>query len=417
MDSGAFGLYNANVLKRHEKTDDRKIEKAYIKARQARMGGESKRLDPPPTIRGRGDFSYYDLTKGSDFHQYCERYAAFMKSMNKLTNGEMIFANVDVITNPELTWKVQEWFEKEHGLRPVPVVHAGTPMRFLDRYLEAGHSLIGLGGGQGMGQANYIRWADNVFLHLCPKWNDYKPVVRVHGFALTAWELMIRWPWWSVDSATWVKLGAYGWILVPFETGKGEFVFDRPPHQISISHHSVFKDKDGKHIDHLTKTGKALSQTIQKWLKRCNAEMGTVDEKGDEIVYGVISNFIARAAVNVHYMHAFQEWLPPYPRQLDHSIVDRNKISLNIGFGIFKDELPPTTKNLYTPPKGGEKTRIYFSGSRGNRAVPEHLAPELKPHVMLTFHAIDVNGTKDRVKVFLNSLKKKEKKNDQNKTR
>lgn len=51
--------------------------------------------------------------------------------------------------------------------------------------------------------------------------------------------------------------------------------------------------------------------------------------------------------------------------------------------------------------------RIYFSGGRGLVATPEAIVPERKPHIMLTFHDIGSNGTRDRLKVYLRRKKKK----------
>ena len=56
--------------------------------------------------------------------------------------------------------------------------------------------------------------------------------------------------------------------------------------------------------------------------------------------------------------------------------------------------------------------RIYFSGGRGLTTTPEALIPEFKPHIMLTFHDIKSNGTRDRLKVYLRRIK-----NEQNSKR
>lgn len=47
--------------------------------------------------------------------------------------------------------------------------------------------------------------------------------------------------------------------------------------------------------------------------------------------------------------------------------------------------------------------RIYFSGGGGLVDTPEVLIPERKPHVMLTFHTINLGqrATKDRLKAYL----------------
>lgn len=45
--------------------------------------------------------------------------------------------------------------------------------------------------------------------------------------------------------------------------------------------------------------------------------------------------------------------------------------------------------------------RIYFSGGRGLRNVPENLMGERKPHVMLTFLDMENNGTLNRFNLYM----------------
>ena len=54
--------------------------------------------------------------------------------------------------------------------------------------------------------------------------------------------------------------------------------------------------------------------------------------------------------------------------------------------------------------------RIYFSGGTGLDAVPESLAPERKPMIMLTFYDADKSGTKNRLDAFLKRKRKQNKK-------
>jgi hypothetical protein len=54
--------------------------------------------------------------------------------------------------------------------------------------------------------------------------------------------------------------------------------------------------------------------------------------------------------------------------------------------------------------------RIFFSGGRGLKTTPEAIIPELKPHIMLTFHDMGENGTRDRLKAYLKRKQKDKKK-------
>lgn len=180
VDSGAHTLYNL-----------------YVLGHGKRKGRTGRELAKPLVRWSQGDFTYYDLSKGSDFRRYCDRYASFMRAMK---GRDLLLANVDVISNPDLTWEVQRFFEEEHGVQPVPIIHYGTEMRYVDRYLKAGkYDLLGLGGlGQGVSRHEYFSWADELFCHICPESNGYLPLIKTHGFAMTSWELMCRYPWYCM---------------------------------------------------------------------------------------------------------------------------------------------------------------------------------------------------------------------------
>lgn len=338
MDSGAYSLYNLFVRKFGEN-----------------VGKHGRPLDRAKVRRGQGDFSGYDLSPGTPFRRYCDSYARCVKKiMGDDGLKEFYYTNVDVITNPEKTWEVQQFFEQEHGLHPVPVLHFGTPVKWLEKYLEAGHyDLIGMGGlGQSIKPHHYPKWADVIFSRICPKSNDYLPIVKMHGFALTAIWLMKRWPWWSVDSATWIKLAAYGWILVPPWREDTGFRFDLEPLQINISRKVTERkwkfwwrvgvrgprQTRNKHIDnaHLF-----YRESTQKWLEHLDMPLGRYGDDNEILERGVATNFEERASVNLTYFQEFVASRPKWPHPLDPMLVKKevsdrlfNKSNYINGFGL-----------------------------------------------------------------------------------
>lgn len=336
VDSGAHGLYNLFVLK-HGK-EDRKSRNANLKERTG-----TDTLAKPPVRWSQGDFSYFDLTRGSEFRAYCDSYAAFIKKMD----GRVLCANVDAISNPDLTWEIQRFFEEEHGVYPVPIVHYGTPMRYVDRYLQAvrvdinevgddisgpKYDLLGVGGlGQGVSRHEYFSWADRFFTHICPEKDGYLPMIKTHGFAMTSWELMCRYPWWSVDSATWVKLSAYGWLYVPRWSESAGWRFDKPPMGINFSWRSPRLEEVQKHFNNVPKRAQEVAL---KWLKHIGLEIGSVDEEGKMKVFGVSSHHRARSIANLTYLVDLQDSRPEWPHALDHSVVERRAVKYHRGFGL-----------------------------------------------------------------------------------
>ena len=97
----------------------------------------------------------------------------------------------------ELTLKNQK-IMKEAGLRPLPVFHIGEPFEYLEYYIKR-YDYISLGGMVGVPKNTLILWLDECFgKHICDE--KGMPKVKIHGFGLTSFSLMFRYPWYSCDS-------------------------------------------------------------------------------------------------------------------------------------------------------------------------------------------------------------------------
>lgn len=253
----------------------------------------------------RNGYAFYET---DEFRAYVDNYAAFIKRFGWAID---YYANVDAIFHPELTYKTQRYMEQHHGLKPVPVVHFGTPLKWLQKYLDDGHEFIGLGGlGQEVTKDEYYAWADKVFSLLCPASNGRKPIARTHGFAMTSWELMRRYPWWSVDSASWIKAASYGMIYVPRKLN-GEYSMEVRPYSISVSNKSPSMKDRGKHVLSLSAGERKV---VEEWLERIEVPLGKFDPKtGDEIDRGALTHHKPRARANLLYFQMLSDSLPKYP--------------------------------------------------------------------------------------------------------
>lgn len=269
---------------------------------------------------GQRDYSAYDTP---EFWEYVERYAAFVKENEAALD---VYVTIDVIFNPEMTWKVQKFLENEHGLKPLPVIHWGTPLEWVKRYVKEGYEMIGLGGlGQEATKDLYYDWADRVYHYICPSSNDRKPIVKTHGFAMTAYDLLIRYPWWSVDSASWCKAGGYGMIYVP-RVRKGKFAFHyldaeglrQPvrPYNISVSSDSPQRKVAGRSMYNLSKSAQKV---IQQWLDIVEVPLGSVTKDGEMKEWGVVSTHSARKIANLKFFEAMANSLPEWPWQFKGS--------------------------------------------------------------------------------------------------
>ena len=299
LDSGAHGLYTEHVIKKHHEGDvaDEKM---------------SLRVKTSKSLRERG-FDWY-TTK--EFWDYVDKYAEFLHS-DRAKHIE-VYANVDVIFNPKLTWDVQRYMEKEHGLHPLPVIHYGTPLRWLERYVDHGYEYIALGGlGQEATKSKYLSWADGAFRVICNQ-PSFLPKCKVHGFAISSHQLIVSYPWYSVDSSKWVKQAGFGYILMPPWDGQRK-CWDYRNSFLTIR----VSGRSGK-----SGLAMAMEHTVQRGLRKLfdrymeekgyklgKSEITVVDGKETEQVIedGICNNVTQRSAMNLLYFIDLSNSLPKWP--------------------------------------------------------------------------------------------------------
>jgi hypothetical protein len=240
--------------------------------------------------RDTNDFSYYE---SDEFWQYVDNYAVFVKKYKEFID---LYVNVDVIKNPELSWKVQCYLEEAHGLTPLPVVHHGSDLKWLKRYLDK-YEYIGLGGvASGAGRPDFYNFADGAFEMMCGE--DGLPKWKVHGFAMTSLATLMRYPFYSVDSTAWVKAARVGILYIPRQT-KGQYDFTTMALQITVSEKSPLKTQHQKHYN-------TLSQAERTYIDTYLATLGVTFEE-------VTSQYRPRDYVNVMYFHGVLATLPEWP--------------------------------------------------------------------------------------------------------
>lgn len=104
---------------------------------------------------------------------------------------------------------------RKAGLDPMPVFHYGERWYHLERLIGEGFTRIGLGGVARAAATVRRDWLDAVWHKLTGR-SPYTSL-SVHGFGITSFPLMIRYPWASVDSVSWMLYPSYGNIIVPRE--------------------------------------------------------------------------------------------------------------------------------------------------------------------------------------------------------
>lgn len=168
---------------------------------------EKKRVERPSYCSGlfldSGAFSAFRSKAKIDLVQYIE----YLKR-----EGEQfdIYAGLDVIGNPEQSWKNQLRMDRA-GLRAIPTFHVGEPWKVLDRYLD--YDYMALGGMVPHSGSDYLKtWLNDCWRRI--ESSGKQP--RVHGFGLTDLACMRCYPWYSVDSTTAARAGRTGLLVSPW---------------------------------------------------------------------------------------------------------------------------------------------------------------------------------------------------------
>ena len=136
-----------------------------------------------------GAFSVFTGKKTIDLEEY-------IKDLRKWKCG--IYAGLDVIGDAEQTKKNCEIMKKA-GLKPIPTFHFGEDYSYLEDYCKE-YDFIALGGvAQLRTYPKVSAWLDNCFAIIKKYWPK-----KIHGFAITGERYLKRYPFYSVDSTSWL---------------------------------------------------------------------------------------------------------------------------------------------------------------------------------------------------------------------
>lgn len=259
----------------------------------------------------------------------------YIKFIKKKKSRITVYSNLDVIGNPEATWKNQQIMEKQ-GLSPLPVFHYGTEKKWLEMYIAKGYKYISLGGMVPISTKDLKIWLDDLFANYL---TDKKgmPIIKVHGFGLTSHPLMVRYPWYSVDSTSWVVTGRLGSIFIP-KFIEGKYVYNTAPNKIAVSSMSPSLSEKAQHINTVSKHEKlqylkyikekgfvlgkskfyrkpASRELIkdERWVGKKPKGKDSMREVEVIIEPGICNQYSLRDEINVMYYLDLEKRLPKYP--------------------------------------------------------------------------------------------------------
>jgi hypothetical protein len=225
------------------------------------------------------------------------------------------YFNLDVIGDGDKSF-ANYLYMRAAGLRPIPVWHAETDPKFLTEYLALS-DYVAIGAISVMSNERTIASLDSI-------WRDYLtdddgfPICKVHGFGLTSILIMHRYPWYSVDSTSWVQFGRYGVVLIP-QTRSGNWVYNENPHIVCVSGRSPRRGDHGKHIQTFpeVKQKKFIDYIEHMGFKLGLSQVDTSGEKPVETVIeeGVANNHLMRDKLNMLYYVNVEKSMPKWPWQ------------------------------------------------------------------------------------------------------
>jgi len=187
------------------------------------------------------------------------------------------------------TWE-NYLYMKSEGLDPLPVYHYGEHFKYLERMLEYGCDYIGIGGLVSVPGPMRRHWLDRLFKRITDAAG--LPLVKTHGFGMTAVPLIFRYPWYSIDSTTWIQITANGAVYLPALVND-EFVFDRVPATVTVSLRNPKQAAGGKAANTMSPN---MRKILDRWLAICGK---TYEE--------VQSHYFHRAVVNVTFFKMVSE--------------------------------------------------------------------------------------------------------------
>lgn len=151
--------------------------------------------------------AYSAETQGVKISPY--QYTAFLRRWKQYVD---VAANLDVLFDAEGTWKNQELMESL-GERPMPTFHFGEDEKWLVKYIAKGHDYIAMGGQVGQHPDAQMQWLDRMWDQYLTNDDGY-PIIKVHAFGVTSPAIMERYPWFSVDSTSWLLAAATGKAVI-----------------------------------------------------------------------------------------------------------------------------------------------------------------------------------------------------------
>lgn len=213
-----------------------------------------------------GAYSAFNIGAKIDvqrFGAFCVKYAGMFD----------LIASLDVIGDATASDKNYQILHDVGATKVFPTFHYGEPFSFLEKMKKAS-KVIGIGGvAQLGGGRKLITFMDECWRRLSDA--KGKPTHDVHGFAVGSGYLIQRYPWYSVDTASWVVAPVWGHTPVL----RGGII-----QNITVTKIGAIRQKlGGSHYD-------VMPKDAQKWFRDYIAQVGlTLEDVQDGTAVGTLN--------------------------------------------------------------------------------------------------------------------------------
>lgn len=195
-------------------------------------------------------------------------------------------------------------YMRKRGVESMPVFHQGESFEWLDRILESEPEWLGISPRNDYPTKRKLPWLDQVFGHICGD-RGY-PSVRCHGFGITAISAVLRYPWATVDSLSWLLSASLGTCTFPTQKVDGTWDY---LHSRTVG----FSERDEKQRAKGS-SWTALPPQVQSVYRAYIKELEDVLDL-DIPTQDLIDNYVYRDVVNLcFYLRATQGLRVPYTR-------------------------------------------------------------------------------------------------------
>lgn len=299
-------------------------------------------------IMDSGAFSAWNQGVVIDFEAYLEYCRKYVNNITYVVNLDVIPAKPGQkqISQEEIERSASAgWKNAQRMLRGgipkeklIHVFHQNENFKWLERMVRE-FPYIGLSPANDRTTAEKMMWLDQCMPYVTD--SEGKAIVKFHGFAVTSHALMMRYPWFSVDSASWCQQAGRGVIYIPPHK-KGVPDYTKPWYSIRIGLNSPF-ERDAIHYNNLSpvirehlftylhdrkhKLGVSSCRQLapgekkgsKGFLRFCRKREGCdqivpKERCLEEVVEaGVYNSYRCRALVNAEYICDLQDTLIPWP--------------------------------------------------------------------------------------------------------